>query len=128
MGMASYLPGFHAGTTEIRYPADHPRAAGERIMWSRVDHAITPATARTCTYHLAIAGDERTDRVAMKTALDPVIDEDVFASVEKMIDLYDGNPPPELMVRSDRTTIEGRRMIQAMMDAEAQEMMQVAAE
>jgi vanillate O-demethylase monooxygenase subunit len=35
-----------------------------------------------------------------------------------MIDLYDGEPPPELMVKGDRNTVEGRRMLQAMMDAE----------
>ena len=109
MGMASYLPGFHAGTTEIRYPQGHPDAAGELISWSRVYHAITPATPRTCYYHFAVAVDDTLDPARMKASLAPVIDEDIFASVEieKIIALYDGDPPPELMVKSDRNTVEG---------------------
>ena len=57
----------------------------------------------------------------MRQALEPVIDEDIFASVEieKIIALYGGNPPPEMMVKSDTNAVEGRRMIAAMMDAEA---------
>ncbi len=56
----------------------------------------------------------------MKRSLEPVIDVDLFASVEieKIIDLYGGNPPPELMVQSDQNAVEGRRMLQAMLDAE----------
>ena len=122
MGMASYLPGFHAGTTEVSVPDSHPTRAGERLMWNRVYHSITPCTPRTTLYHFAIATKPGTDTAALKAALDPVIDEDVFASeeIEKIIDLYDGNPPPELMVKSDTNAVEGRRMIQAMMDAEGQ--------
>lgn len=121
MGMASYLPGFHAGTTEVSIPAGHPTQGGERLMWNRVYHCITPCTPRTTLYHFAIATSGNSDPAALKAALDPVIDEDVFASeeIEKIIDLYDGNPPPELMVKSDTNAVEGRRMIQAMMDAEA---------
>ncbi len=121
MGMASYLPSFHTGTTEVRYPEDHPDAPGELISWNRVYHCITPSTPRTCYYHFAVAVDDGIDVKRMQETLAPVIDEDIFASVEieKIIDLYDGNPPPELMVKSDTNAVEGRRMIQAMMDAEA---------
>jgi phenylpropionate dioxygenase-like ring-hydroxylating dioxygenase large terminal subunit len=121
MGMHSYLPGFHTGTTEVLVPESHPERGGERLMWNRVYHCITPCTPRTSLYHFAVAVPDEVDTVAMKAALDPVIDEDVFASeeIEKIIDLYDGNPPPELMVKSDTNAVEGRRMIQAMMDAEA---------
>ncbi len=123
MGMASYLPGFHAGTTEVSVPASHPARGGERLSWTRVYHAITPATPRSTHYHFAIGMPEgMSDPAAMKAALDPVIDEDVYASeeIEKIIDLYDGHPPPELMVRSDQNAVEGRRMIAAMMAAEGQ--------
>ena len=122
MGMASYLPGFHAGTTEVRYPQGHPDAAGELISWSRVYHCITPSTPRTCYYHFAVAVDDTIDHERMRSSLAPVIEEDIFASVEieKIIDLYDGAPPPELMVKSDTNAVEGRRMIQAMMEAEGQ--------
>jgi len=123
MGMASYLPGFHSGITEVAYPAGHPQAPGLPISRNRVYHAITPATPRTCYYHFAVAVDDTVDVARMRANLAPVIDEDIFASVEieKMIDLYDGNPPAELMVKGDRNTVEGRRMLQAMMDAEAAE-------
>lgn len=120
MGMASYLPGFHCGLTEVTYPDDHPEVAGQHISLSRVYHAITPSTPRSCYYHFGIAVDDTVDVEHMSRALAPVIDEDIFASVEieKIIDLYDGDPPPELMVRSDQNAVEGRRMLQAMMDAE----------
>ena len=120
MGMASYLPGFHCGITDVSYPDDHPLAPDAHISHNRVYHSITPATERTCYYHFAVAVDDTADVAQMRVNLAPVIDEDIFASaeIEKMIDLYDGDPPPELMVRSDRNAVEGRRMLQAMMDAE----------
>jgi vanillate O-demethylase monooxygenase subunit len=120
MGMASYLPGFHAGITEVTYPASHPEAPGQPISRNRVYHTITPSTPRTCYYHFAVAVDGTVNVEQMRTNLAPVIDEDIFASVEieKMIDLYDGEPPAELMVKGDTNTVVGRRMIQAMMDAE----------
>jgi vanillate O-demethylase monooxygenase subunit len=123
MGMASYLPGFHCGITQVSYPTDHPEVPGQHISLSRVYHAITPSTPRSCYYHFAIAVDETVDVEQMRVALAPVIDEDIFASVEieKIIDLYEGDPPPELMVKSDQNAVEGRRMLQAMMDAEAAE-------
>jgi phenylpropionate dioxygenase-like ring-hydroxylating dioxygenase large terminal subunit len=122
MGMASYLPGFHAGLTEIRYPLDHAHAAGKVISRNWVYHTITPSTPRTCYYHFGMAMRPGEDFAMVARALAPVIDEDIFASVEieKIIDLYDGTPPPELMVKSDTNAVEGRRMIQAMMDAEGQ--------
>lgn len=122
MGMQSYLPCFHAGFTEVRVPASHPARGGEVLSWSRVYHAITPVTPQASLYHFAVAGAPGLDAPAMKAALDPVIDEDVFASeqIEAIIALYGGNPPPELMVKSDANAVEGRRMIEAMMDAEGQ--------
>ena len=121
MGMESYLPGFHSGLTVVKYPESHPQAPGELISLNRVYHCITPATPRTCYYHFAVAVDDTVNVEQMGRALAPVIDEDIFASVEieKMIDLYDGDPPQELMVKSDRNAVEGRRMLQAMMDEEA---------
>jgi vanillate O-demethylase monooxygenase subunit len=123
MGMASYLPGFHVGITDVRYPASHPDAPGGKIMCNRVYHTITPSTPRTCYYHFAVAVEAGTDVERLKVGLAPVIDEDIFASaeIEKMLDLYDGEPPPELMVKSDTNAVVGRRMLQAMMDAEAAE-------
>ena len=121
MGMESYLPAFHSGITLVSYPEDHPQAPGEYISTNRVYHAITPSTPRSSYYHFAVAVDETVDVEQMARSLAPVIDEDIFASVEieKIIDLYDGEPPAELMVKSDQNAVEGRRMLQAMMDAEA---------
>ena len=121
MGMESYLPGFHCGLTEVAYPASHPHAAGQPIARNRVYHSITPITPRTSYYHFAVAVDDKVDVEQMRVNLAPVIDEDIFASaeIEKMIDLYDGDPPPELMVKADTNAVVGRRMIQAMIDAEA---------
>jgi vanillate O-demethylase monooxygenase subunit len=122
MGMESYLPGFHTGPTTVSVPASHADRAGEVLMYNRVYHCITPATPQLTYYHFAVAMPATADFAAIKAALDPVIDEDVFASVEieKIIALYGGNPPPEMMVKSDTNAVEGRRMIQAMMDAEGQ--------
>lgn len=121
MGMESHLPGLHSGITLVSYPDDHPQAPGEFISRNRVYHAITPSTPRTSYYHFSVAVEPGVDVERMKVALAPVIDEDIFASaeIEKMIDLYDDDPPPELMVKSDANAIQGRRMLQAMMDAEA---------
>ncbi len=123
MGMASYLPGLHCGITRVGYPESHPQAPGELISMNRVYHAITPSTPRSCYYLFSVAVEDGVDVERMQINLAPVIDEDIFASVEieKMLDLYDGAPPPELMVKSDTNAVEGRRMLQAMMDAEAAE-------
>ncbi|MXO65236.1 aromatic ring-hydroxylating dioxygenase subunit alpha [Altericroceibacterium endophyticum] len=123
MGMASYLPGLHMGVTDVSYPASHPQVPGEKISHNRVYHAITPSTPGTCYYHFAVAVEDGVDVDQMRHSLAPVIDEDIFASVEieKIIALYDGDPPAELMVKSDRNAVEGRRMLQAMMDAEQAE-------
>ena len=52
--------------------------------------------------------------------LPAVVDEDTFATdeIEKMLAII-GEDPRELLIKSDRNGVEGRRMLQAMMDAEA---------
>ena len=120
IGMDFYLPGFHAGLTRRTYPQGHPRV-GETIDYSRVHHAITPSTPASSYYFFSVGapGGEGLDRT--KVTLAPVIDEDIFASVEieKMLQLV--GHPPELMNKSDRNAVEARRMLQAMMDAEGPE-------
>ncbi len=51
--------------------------------------------------------------------MQPVIAEDVFATeeIEKILK-RSGRLPPELMIKSDVTAVQGRRMLQAMMNAE----------
>jgi len=85
-----------------------------------VFHAVTPATRHETNYFFALGGTREAQVDALKTALWPVLDEDIFATeeIEKMIERAEALPL-ELMVRSDTTTVEGRRMIQRMIDAEA---------
>ena len=117
-GMDFYLPGFHAGIGDMLYPADHPQA-GESIVKSRVYHAVTPSTYKSCLYFFAMASPDEAGLDQMYTLLKPVIDEDKFATeeIEKMLAII-GENPDELLIRSDRNAVEGRRMLQAMMDAE----------
>jgi phenylpropionate dioxygenase-like ring-hydroxylating dioxygenase large terminal subunit len=118
-GMDFYLPGFHAGIGDMLYPADHPEHAGESIVKSRVYHAVTPSTYRSCLYFFAMASPDEAGLEQMFELLKPVIDEDKFATeqIEKMLAII-GENPAELLLRSDRNAVEGRRMLQAMMDAE----------
>ncbi|HWJ69595.1 MAG TPA: aromatic ring-hydroxylating dioxygenase subunit alpha [Sphingobium sp.] len=117
-GMDFFFPGFHAGIGEQQYPRSHSQA-GEIIHTSRVWHAVTPATRTTCNYFFGMNanGQERLDRA--KVLLAPVLEEDKFATeeIEKLITTLD-EIPPELMLKSDTTAVQGRRILQAMMDAE----------
>lgn len=119
-GMDFYLPGFHAGISDTSFPADHPDCPGKPIGVGRVFHAVTPATHGSCYYFFGMASLNADGLEKSKEYLRPVIEEDIFASVEieKMLKLAGGRPP-ELMIASDRNAVEARRMLQAMMDAEA---------
>ncbi|RKF21239.1 iron-sulfur protein [Altericroceibacterium spongiae] len=122
VGMDFYLPSFHAGFSNHIYAADHPELAGEPIQRGLVFHAITPATRTTSYYFFAIATiGEQANVENAKKSLGPVIEEDIFASeeIEKMIELVGGNPT-ELMIKTDRNAVLGRRMLQAMMDEETE--------
>ena len=85
----------------------------------RVFHAVTPATRTSCYYFFGMGVVPGSDVEASKRFLEPVIAEDIFASeeIEKMIVLAGGHPE-EFMLKSDRGTVEGRRLLQSMMDAE----------
>lgn len=117
-GMDFYMPGFHAGIDESRFPEGHARA-GELFGMSRVFHAVTPEGPRSCHYFFAMATTEAPALALMDEYLKPVIAEDKFATeeIEKMLAII-GENPDELLIKSDRCAVEGRRMLQAMMDAE----------
>ncbi|MBO9723573.1 MAG: Rieske 2Fe-2S domain-containing protein [Novosphingobium sp.] len=117
-GMSFYLPGFHAGIDESTYPAGHPRE-GEYIAWSRIFHGITPETYHTAHYFFALAGTDPQAVAFMEDYLKPVVGEDKFATeeIEKMLRII-GENPNELLIKSDRNAVEGRRALQAMIDAE----------
>ena len=118
-GMDFYFPGFHAGVGDSTVPEGQPRA-GEKLASSRVWHAVTPATKTSTTYFFAMGSPDRSGVEFMVEYLKPVLAEDIFATeaIEKIITTVD-EVPPELMLRSDTTAVQGRRILQAMMDAEA---------
>ena len=118
-GMDFYFPGFHAGIGDSTVPEGQPRA-GEKLASSRVWHAVTPATKTSTTYFFAMGSPDRSGVEFMVEYLKPVLAEDIFATeaIEKIITTVD-EVPPELMLRSDTTAVQGRRVLQAMMDAEA---------
>ncbi len=117
IGLDFYLPGFHAGIGETAFPEDHAQA-GERITFSRIYHAVTPATPDTCYYFMGMATPDGAGLDKTKEYLVSVIAEDIFASeeIEKMLKLV--GHPKELMIKSDQNAVESRRMLQAMMDVE----------
>lgn len=119
VGMDFYLPGFHAGIGDMMVAATNPVRAGEQLNRSRVYHAVTPETPTSCHYFFAMAAERESDLDRMLDYLRPVIAEDKFATeeIEKMLAIV-GEEPEELLLKSDRNAVEGRRMLQQMMDAE----------
>lgn len=119
--MDFYAPGFHAGIGDLNVAESQGEDAGRPLMVTRVFHCITPATRHSSYYFFANAKAGSTDGEV--ESLNKVIDEDVFASVEiemLLATLEDENEPKELMIRSDHAAVEGRRMLQALMDREAE--------
>jgi phenylpropionate dioxygenase-like ring-hydroxylating dioxygenase large terminal subunit len=120
VGMDFYLPGFHAGIGDMQVARSNPVRPGEVLSINRVYHAVTPETRTSCHYFFAMSVAKGAPPETMKEYLRPVIAEDKFATeeIEKMLSIV-GEEPHELLIKSDRTAVEGRRMLQAMMDAEA---------
>lgn len=118
-GMTFFAPGFHAGLDDAIVVDAHPTRGGERINSARVYHAVTPATTHETNYFFALGSTEPEKVEFFKTSLSPVLDEDVFATeeIEKIIQTS-ASLPPELMLKSDATAVEGRRLLQKMMDLE----------
>jgi vanillate O-demethylase monooxygenase subunit len=119
--MTFFAPGFHAGLDDTFVVADQGDRGGECINSAKVFHAVTPATRHETNYFFALGGTSDPQVDALKQALWPVLDEDIFATeeIEKII-LRSEQLLPELMIRSDTTTVEGRRIVQRMMDLESQ--------
>lgn len=120
-GMDFYLPGFHAGVSDTYRSQSDAGNPGEPIRIARVYHAVTPSTYGTTYYWFAMSMQDGGDQMDFfEDYLKPVVAEDIFASeeIEKMLRLL-GHSPKELMIKTDLGAVEGRRMLQAMMDAEA---------
>ena len=91
----------------------------KRIITSRIYHAVTPPTLRSCIDFFAMPSADASRLNEVLELLKPVSAEDRFATeeIEKRLAIS-GDAPEELLIRSDRNAVEGRRMRQAMMDAE----------
>jgi phenylpropionate dioxygenase-like ring-hydroxylating dioxygenase large terminal subunit len=118
-GMTFFAPGFHAGLDDTYVVAGDPERGGECLQSVKVFHAVTPATRHETNYFFALGGTSEAQVEALKIALPPVLDEDAFATVEieKILTRCE-TLLPELMLKSDGTAVEGRRILQRMMDAE----------
>lgn len=122
-GMDFWLPGFHAGVDETSIPEDHPTRGGEMLDVKRVFHAVTPGKLHTVNYFFALGGIvSDAEFESTREFLWPVIEEDAMATreIEEMLTTL-GDFPDELMLKSDAGAVQGRRMLQAMMDREAAE-------
>ena len=117
-GMDFFFPGFHSGIGDTYVAQGHERA-GEMLNSSRVWHAVTPAKKFTTNYFFAMGSPDREGVEFMVEYLKPVLEEDIFATVEieKIIQTLD-ELPQELMLKSDGTAVLGRRKLQQMMDLE----------
>lgn len=118
-GLDFFLPGLHAGFAKMSYPADHPDYPGEPIHGVYFYHGITPASRTTSRYFFAVAMHSEAEIDAMAVSTRAINDEDIFAAeqIEVMLDGLGGSPR-DLLLRADRNAVEGRRMLQAMMDRE----------
>jgi len=127
-GMDFFNPGFHAGISDVRVSEGH-RRAGETLASARVWHAVTPSTTTTTHYSFAMGSADRQAVDDMVESLKSVVAEDVFATeeIERIVSTID-ELPAELMLRSDTTAVQGRRILQAIMDAERQQNAERAAQ
>jgi vanillate O-demethylase monooxygenase subunit len=120
-GMDFFFPGFHAGISETRLRSDGT-APGREVVSSRVWHAVTPAQRTTTNYFFAMGSKDRQGIEDLVDLLRPVIAEDAFATeqIEKMVATFGPELPTELLLKSDTTAVQGRRILQALMTAEGQ--------
>jgi len=120
-GMDFYLPGFHAGLSEIRHVDTDGGGTGRLIHHARIFHAVTPSTHDRSYYWFASGNANHLALDFIRENVKQVIAEDIFASeqIEQMLQLI-GHHPRELMLRTDTGAVRARRLLQGMMDAERQ--------
>ena len=118
-GMDFYVPGLHAGFTNMCYPEGHAKA-GQALRCVTVFHAVTPATRHSCYYHFAMASADPHQLERMQDYLKQTIAEDIDASesIEQLLTTA-GVPGREVVKYSDRNTMRGHLLLQKMMEAEA---------
>jgi vanillate O-demethylase monooxygenase subunit len=120
-GMDFFFPGFHSGIGDFTIAEGHERA-GEYLSKGRVWHAVTPANHHRSHYFFSMTVTDLDNIERSKDILNKVLAEDILATVEieRIVSQID-EIPPELMLRSDATAVQGRRILQAMMDREVAE-------
>lgn len=128
--MDFFFPGFHAGIDETRIPVDHPERAGELIAAGRVYHAVTPATEGSCYYFFANGALASTPLESKYEMLKIPVGEDIDAAleIERMIERLGDDLPQEYLLKNDTHAVRGRRILQALMDREAEAATALAAE
>lgn len=119
-GMDFYFPGFHSGIGDFVI-AEGEDGAGHYLHQGRVWHAVTPSTKTRSLYFFTMTvTDADPARIEQsREIVRKVLDEDILATeeIERIVSQLD-EVPAELMIRSDTTAVQGRRILQAMMDAE----------
>ncbi|BBC71137.1 iron-sulfur protein [Altererythrobacter sp. B11] len=117
--MDFFAPGLHAGIDETRVASSDPERGGELLAAGRVYHAVTPAT-RDTTYYFFANGARSEEELDRKFELlkEPIA-EDIHASeeIERILSRMEG-PPRELLLKADAQAVQGRRLLQEMMDRE----------
>jgi phenylpropionate dioxygenase-like ring-hydroxylating dioxygenase large terminal subunit len=122
-GMKFHLPCLHAGYDEFYRPVSGTDGYGELLGRLNVYHAITPATRNSAHYFFAAGRTFKRADVAfgraMLDGLNRVIDEDMDATreIEAMVSKLD-SVPGEILLRSDKTCVLGRRRMEALIRAE----------
>jgi phenylpropionate dioxygenase-like ring-hydroxylating dioxygenase large terminal subunit len=122
-GMKFFMPGLHVGYDDFFRAAPEGGPRGEFLGGLKVYHAITPATRHSAHYFFANGRTFKRDDAEfgrnMLAGLNKVIDEDMVATreIEAMISGLD-TLPGELLLKSDKTCVLGRRKFEEMIRAE----------
>lgn len=130
IGIRFHVPSIHVGHDIFTGAATSDRP-GEHLGRINVYHAVTPARARSCHYFTAMGRDFKQDDPSfddmMREKLIGVLQEDRFAAeeIERLL-AGSGGEPAEMLFRSDKTLVTGRRLMQQMMSREREPQAPVA--
>lgn len=120
-GGVFHAPGLHALYEDYYESTGKDGENGALLMRGRVYHAVTPGKLHTSHYFFASGRDKPSgqDRESVIAAVMPVLEEDVFATVEieKMIQSL-GESPHDILLRADATCVTGRRLIETLIRKE----------
>jgi vanillate O-demethylase monooxygenase subunit len=124
-GLKFHLPCLHAGYDRYWRAGELGRAAATPLGQLSIFHAITPATKHTAHYFFALGRNfKQTDHelgAILMRGIDDVIDEDMSATreIEAMISRV-ASLPPEILLKTDRSCVHGRRLFDQLIEKERQ--------